>query len=309
MDAQPLTLAVDIGGTKIAAALVAPDGSVLVRGRRATPAVLGGPAVLGEALTLARELLPAGVSLRTIGIGSAGVISTQGTVTGATEAIPGWVGADLATAFADEFGVNAHVLNDVHAHGLGEARFGAGIGQAIVLVVAVGTGVGGCILVEGRLLRGRHGAAGHVGHVALPEAAGIRCSCGATGHAEGLAAGPAILTQFLEQGGRATSAAEVAQAARRPDDPQAGLAREVLDRSGFALGRVLGGLLNTIDPDVVVLGGSVADAGPEWDEAVRRGIAVDALAGVSDTPVVHATAGQDAALLGAAAFAWDQEAA
>ena len=102
-------------------------------------------------------------------------------------------GTDVVTPFAERFGVPVSVLNDVHAHGLGEARFGVGRGRSSVLLIAVGTGIGGCQIVDGAPVLGAHGAAGHVGHLPVPEAAGVPCPCGRIGHLEGLASGPGIV--------------------------------------------------------------------------------------------------------------------
>lgn len=307
MSADIATLAIDIGGTKTAAALVSDAGTVLAHRRRPTEATRGARAVLDGALALGRELVPVGTPLRAVGIGSAGVIDRYGVVTHATESLPGWVGSRLVDEFTAEFAAPASALNDVHAHGLGEARYGAGAGHQTVLLVAVGTGIGGCLTIAGTPCWGAHGLAGHVGHLPVPEAEGLLCPCGRSGHLEGLASGPATLARFRAAGGRAAHTGEVAEIAGRADDPDAGLAQRVLATSGFALGRVIGGLLNVLDPDVVVLGGGLTGAGAEWSSAVRSGIAHDALDAVSDTPVVPARLSDHAALVGAAAYAWDQE--
>ncbi|GAB78731.1 glucokinase [Austwickia chelonae] len=302
-----LTLAVDIGGTKITAALVDPAGRTLDRRGAPTPAEHGATAVLDTALDLGRELT-AGRQITAIGIGSAGVIDPHtGTVTHATDALPGWPGTPLAAAFTDTFGVPAHALNDVHAHALGEARHGAGRGHRSMLLVAVGTGIGGAHVLNGTVLFGEHFVAGHIGHLAAPEAQGIRCSCGRDGHLEGLASGPGILTAFRRAGGQAADtravAALAARARTRPDDPAADLAARTLHLCGRATGRIIGGLANILDPAVIVLTGGVADIGEHWWRSVRDGMSAETMDAVAATPLLPATAGQDAALLGAAAFA------
>ncbi|QGH68376.1 ROK family protein [Pseudactinotalea sp. HY158] len=302
-DERTTSLAVDLGGTKTTVARVTGDGTV--RGRRTVPTgAAGGPgdvvaglvAALGATLA---EATAAGERPTVIGIGSAGVIdSSTGRVTSATDAIPGWAGTHLGRLGREAVGLETHVLNDVHAHGLGEAVYGSGSGRSSMLLVAVGTGIGGAFVLEGRVVLGAHSAAAHVGHVPVPEADDVPCPCGRVGHLEGLASGPGILAAYRRAGGVAADTREVA--ARAGTDP---LAREILTRCARATGRVVGGLLNVLDPELVVLSGGVSEAGEAWWDAVRAGIALDAMTLVSDTPVVAASAGPDAALLGAAHFA------
>ncbi|WP_205413076.1 ROK family protein [Austwickia chelonae] len=310
MSTAELTLAVDIGGTKIAAALVDPAGRILDRRGARTPAESGAAAVLDCALDLGREIT-AGHRIDVVGIGSAGVIDPcTGTVTHATDALPGWPGTPLAKAFAHAFAVPARALNDVHAHALGEARYGAGRGHRSMLLVAVGTGIGGAQVMNGSVLFGEHFVAGHIGHLAAPEAQGIRCSCGRDGHLEGLASGPGILAAFRRAGGEAEDTRAVVALASRStaqtEDPSAALAARTLDICGRATGRVIGGLANILDPAVIILTGGVADIGETWWRSVREGMAVEAMDAVADTPLLPASAGQDAALLGAAVFAQDR---
>lgn len=311
-------LALDIGGTKIAAAVVAADGAVGPVWRVPTPARDGAAAVVAAAVGAGRAAL-AGEGVDLIGIGSAGVIDpATGLVTHATEALPGWAGTPLAREVTTGLGATAYALNDVHAHALGEARHGAGRGLRDVLVIAVGTGVGGALVHDGSVVVGAHAGAGHVGHVAVAEAAGLPCPCGRTGHLEALASGTGIAAahaRALSSSGAGWSprpgtltGADVAALAATTG-AEGALARAVLARAGRALGQVVGGLLNVMDPDIVVLTGSVASAGELWWEAVRAGIAEQAMDLVRSTPFVAATAGPEAALLGAAAHARAEHAA
>ncbi len=292
-------LALDIGGTKIAAALVHPDGRLGQVCRAATPARSGAEAVLRAAIEVGRR---AGADTHpvAVGIGSAGVIDPgSGTVLAATEALPGWTGIPLAQRISAAFQVPAAALNDVHAHGLGEAAYGAGREHRDVLLVAVGTGIGGALVHDGAVLVGAHAVAGHVGHLPIAEAAGLACPCGRVGHLEALASGPALARAVRARGGLAEDGREVAERARL-DGPEGDLSREVLALAAVATGRVVGGLLNVLDPDLVVLTGGVASAGPLWWEGVRAGVAMEAMSRVAATPVRPAAAGAEAALLGAA---------
>lgn len=301
-------VALDIGGTKINAALVrirGGDAEIVETATTPTVASDGHGGVLAAAVRVAEEVLAAhpGTCLDAVGMSAGGVIdSTHGVVTHATDTIPGWAGANLAAPFAAAFGAPFYALNDAHAHGLGEALFGAGRGHDSMLMVAVGTGIGGSIVTHGRLLQGSHGAAGHIGHIGVSEAEGVECTCGRSGHLEGLASGPGILRIAAglgadEEAGR--DGRSLASAAERGD----AAAQEAYRIAGFATGRVIGSLLNTVDVDLVALAGGVTEAYSGWLDAVRQGVAHDAMDVVAATPLTTATRGSQAALLGAAAYA------
>ena len=194
------------------------------------------------------------------------------------------------------------VLNDVHAHALGEARWGGGRGLASVLVVAVGTGIGGAYVEDGAIMLGSHNEAGHIGHVACIAAAGVPCSCGATGHLEPVAAGPGIIAEYVRLGGDATlpdgtpmHGAEIDRRAAAGDVAAQGAER----RAGLALGEVLGSMCNMFDPAAIILSGSVVKCGPHWSEALGQGFLGQAMPPVQDTPLVDGTLGDDAPLIGA----------
>ena len=292
----PLTLALDIGGTKTAAALVTEDGALLDRCRSRTPAALGADAVMAEALGMARALTadraPVGV-----GIGSAGVIDTDtGTVRSATDALPGWTGTDLRGTFHRELGLPVSVANDVHTHALGEHWRGAARDHECVLFVAAGTGVGGALLIDGDVRSGARSAAGHIGHVPVPEADGLACPCGANGHVEAVASGPALERAHRVADGPVTRLEEVVEAAEGGDPS----ARAVLATGARALGTALAGVANVLDPDLIVVGGGVTAAGEHWWPHLRQGIADGTIPALRGLPVAASQLGADAALLGAA---------
>lgn len=316
-----LVLALDIGGTKITAARVriAPDRSraeVLEETTVPTPAREGartvleaaldaGSRVIGDASRTGSASTLGGAEDRTsaVGISTAGVVDVaRGEITHATSSLPGWPGTRVAAAFTERFALPARALNDVHAHGLGEALFGTGQDASSLLLMAVGTGIGGAQVVDGRPVVGVRGAAGHVGHVTVPEAASVPCTCGRVGHLEGLASGPGILDLARRLGAEGAQCADgpvLAAAARAADGP----AREAYRLAGVATGRVIGSLLNVLDAEVVALAGGVVGASEVWDDALRQGVAREAMDVVAATPVVPARAGSRAALLGAAAWA------
>lgn len=302
-------VALDIGGTKIASALVTlEEGAAPVVefvGKVPTEAKRGGAHVLQTAIDSARRVIEAADgAVDGIGVSSAGVINpATGDVTFANELMPGWGGTHLGAELEAAFGVPARVLNDVHAHALGEARWGGGREASSCLVVAVGTGIGGAFVEDGHIMLGAHNEAGHIGHVSCTDAAGVPCPCGATGHLEPIAAGPGIIERYIELGGDAELAdgtpidgAEIDLRAAAGD--KAAIAAE--DRSGHAIGEVLGSLVNMLDPDCVILSGSVAQCGPAWHDAMDRGWHEAVMPPVAETPVVSGELGGDAPLIGAA---------
>ena len=201
--------------------------------------------------------------------------------------MPGWGGTALGSVVTSEFGLPCSVLNDVHAHALGEARHGAGHGKDSVLTVAVGTGIGGAF----------------VNHVATPAAAGVDCPCGGTSHLEPVSAGPGIIREYVRLGGSDTledgSALDGAEIDRRALAGEK-IAQAAEERSGRALGEVLGSMCNMLDPSVIILSGSVAECGKYWHEALEAAFKLQAMPPVQATPIVKGTLGGEAPLIGAA---------
>lgn len=310
-------LAVDIGGTKIAAAPVtlsdAPEARAALGPVRttATAAAQGGPAVLQRvvelALAVAEEYAaenPDGPGLSAVGIASAGVVDTvRGRITSATSLMPGWAGTDLASAVGEALGLPVRVLNDVHAHGYGEWAHGFGAGSGSLLLAAVGTGLGGALIDESRLLLGARSMAGHLGHMNHAAAAGLECSCGRTGHIESIASGTGVAAWYKQRMRRRDPSAEtgkhVAELARLGQDT----AQAVIRESASALGEVLGSAAHLLDPARVVVSGSVAEAGAMWWDALREGFAGTVMDPLADLQPRLGALGPGAPLIGAAIFA------
>lgn len=300
---------VDLGGTKTAAGVVASDGSVVVTDQIPTRNRDGGEAILDATAALVRSLIAAaaaeGIAVQAVGVGSAGVINAaEGTVISATDAILGWTGTRIAAGLAERLGLPAAVVNDVHAHALGEALHGAGAGAGTALMVAFGTGVGGSFVVDGHPLLGHRFVGGHVGHFASPLAvhrgAPLPCSCGHAGHVEAIASGPAIHAAYL-RGGGSTALADtkaVFASARAGDD----LALSVIATAAAAAGQAVGGLVNILDPAVVVISGGLADAGGLWWDAMERAMRAELLAPLAQVPLTRASLGSAAAIVGAASL-------
>lgn len=303
-------LAADLGGTKIASAVVnTAEGTVAANYSRPTPASEGSVAVVAaiiEALSHAKDAAKAEsiTQIQAIGISAAGVIDPQrGTVISATDLIKGWAGTELAKQVKAAFNTEVFVLNDVHAHALGEATLGAGKDYSSILAAAVGTGMGGGLVIDGHVQFGAHYAAGHIGHLPHPLAAGLTCSCGAKGHIETVASGSGQVELYNRDKPanlpRAQSGREITERALKGEV----WATQVIYDSGYALGQTLAGICNLVDPEAIIVSGSVTRSGKQWWQAVTAGFQADALTPVKNTPLISGTLGGNAPLVGAAIWA------
>ncbi|MHA6508432.1 ROK family protein [Tessaracoccus sp. Y1736] len=297
---------VDLGGTKIAVAVVAPDGSMGEVMTAPTPALAGGEAVLDAVADLVTRVTRGIDGVAGVGVGTAGVVdATRGSIISATDTFASWVGTDIAAGLRSRLGWDAtravEVRNDVDAHALGEAWLGAGRGRSSMLMVAVGTGVGGAVVLDGRLWTGAHHVAGEMGHIPTPGAEGLRCPCGVDGHLEAVAAGPAIERAYAAVAGETLPGPQIMAFAATGAEP----ARRVVTEAAVALGRAIAGVATVLDPECVVIGGGVARAGDEWWAPLRdacRGEVVPVLKGLAILP---AALGPEAAILGAARTVFD----
>lgn len=301
------SLALDIGGTKIAGAIVALEGGaqprIVARKTVPTEAARGGDAVLATVIALARELADAAEgTLAGIGVSTAGRVDAHdGSIAYANEIMPGWTGQPLGAALEDAFGIPVTVLNDVQAHALGEARWGAGRSAQTCVVVAVGTGLGGGIIAHGSIVQGNHGFAGELGCVPNPLGSAALGVDEGIVDLEAVAAGSGIEACYRKLTGKALSGAEISQAANDGEDD----ALRIIRQAGYALGVSLAGWTNMLDPDLIVLSGSVAKAGRIWREEVSRGFLERIPDVLSQLPIVNAELGGDAPLVGATEFLLD----
>lgn len=294
----PGVVGVDLGGTKIAAAVVDPDGRVGEVVTRPTPSLEGPDAVLDAVAELVGGIVG---DAPVVGVGAAGVIDpVRGVVESSTDAIAGWAGTDLAGGLSRRLGRPVVADNDVNAHAVGEAWLGAGRGVSSMLLVTAGTGVGAAIVVDGRPLAGRRNMVGEIGHVPARGAERLRCGCGRDGHLEAIASGPGLVRHHARLAGSpATDARAVAAAAGAGDPVAAG----ALADAATALGTALAGLVTTLDPDVVVLGGGLAGAGESWWDTVEATLRRELVDRLADVPLRRPELGAVAAIVGAARLA------
>lgn len=296
------TVGIDIGGTKIAVGAMAESGELISRRSERTPAHSGPQAILATAIRMATELMTV-YPIGAIGVGSAGVIDPVARkVVAATDQLSNWAGTQLGTILEAALGVPVTTHNDVHAHAVGEAFTGAGRGQHIVLVTAIGTGIGGAVVIDGVPQTGAHNVGGHLGHIPVEEAAGLVCPCGRVGHLEAISSGKALLQLYLRLGGSADLVSTREVVAATETDP---IAHAAVTTSALALGRAMGGLVNVVDPDVLIIAGGMRNAGELWWSNVKKGIQTEVMPILKDIPIVPAQLGDDAAIIGAAKCALD----
>ncbi|MEV1023401.1 ROK family protein [Streptomyces sp. NPDC050264] len=301
-----LVAALDIGGTKIAGALVDDQGGILARAQRPTPAQEDAETVMGaveEVLTelTVSELWP---RARAVGIGSAGPVDrSAGTVSPVN--VPGWRGFPLVSRVrAVAGGLPVELVGDGVAMTAAEHWQGAARGHDNALCMVVSTGVGGGLILGGQLHPGPTGNAGHIGHISV-DLDGDPCPCGARGCVERIASGPNIARRALADGWLPeadgdTSAAAVARSAHAGD--RAAVAS--FDRAAQALAAGIAATATLVEIDIAVIGGGVAKAGDVLFVPLRRALRDYAtLSFVQRLTVAPASTGTDAGLVGAAAAA------
>lgn len=299
-----LTLALDIGGTKLAAGLVDADGNLVERFVTATPGEDAEAVWAAAAGLIDAAVARAGAPVRAVGLGSAGPIDLPaGTVSPIN--LPAWRRfpiVDRVRALVP--GVPVRLAGDGLCMALGEQWRGAARHARFLLGMVVSTGVGGGLVLDGRPYPGRSGNAGHVGHVVV-DPAGRPCTCGGRGCVETVAAGPAVVRWARAHGWQpppdTVVDAETLAAAAAAGDP---IARRAYRRGADALAAMIASVAAVCDLDAVVIGGGVARSGSVLFDPLR-----DALAGyagldyLGDLTVRPAELGADAGLVGAAALA------
>ncbi|WP_274363022.1 ROK family protein [Paenibacillus thermotolerans] len=307
-------IGVDIGGTKIRFAAVNRQGGILLDRVVPTEAKKGAAHVMsavmegiGDLLEAARSSLPESAPAG-IGVGSAGQIDfNTGRVAFAVDTLPGWTGTPIRDNILTRWSMPVYVDNDVNVVALAEMVYGAGRSLDHFVCLALGTGIGGAIVTGGELLRGVFGGAGELGHVTV-DYRGPRCSCGNYGCVELYASGTGI----------ARIAKEAAQRQGIADDrfPDAkavvtewlagdAFAEAVMEEAVTALSGAVAGWIHTFNPQAVVIGGSVAEAGEPFFRLLREKAAVRTSPAMREAcRIIPATVGNDSGVIGAAAQVW-----
>ncbi|MEH1795568.1 ROK family protein [Nostoc sp.] len=315
-----LILALDFGGTKLAAALVNIGSRKWLRyERRLSPIGADASTDLGIMRSLIYSLLE-DAKPAAIGVSFGGPVDASTGTVRLSHHVAGWENIPLKGLLEDEFGVSVGVDNDANVAALGEHRFGAGQGYDSLFYITVSTGVGGGWILNGQPWRGAGGMAGEIGHIVV-DPAGPVCLCGKRGCVERLASGPymaqnareilenepqrrgelrdgKVLRDLVGDDLRLLTGQLVSEAAAAGDE----LAQEVLHKAAWALGVGIGNVANLMNPQRFVLGGGVTKAGEDFWRVVRRVARETALPEV-DFEIVPAVLGDDAPLWGGVAIA------
>jgi glucokinase len=306
----PAVLALDVGGTKLAAGVVRADGTVQSF-RTIETGVHDGPGpVVGRLLDLGEKALAevGHPDIVAVGIGCGGPLDPVTGVILGPPGLPGWDEVPLGHLVTERLGLPAYVENDASAAALAEHRWG-GWGVRSLVYLTVSTGFGGGVVIDGELFRGAAGQGGELGHVVV-DWQGRPCGCGAQGCAEAYVSGTSIARRAKEALGRRTSslnsvkdltARDVAEHARAGDE----LALAVWDETTAMLGRMVAVIVNVCEPDLVVLGGGVTRAGRQLLDPVRAAALRQAMPPAAKAcDVVLSRHGDRAGVLGAAAIAF-----
>lgn len=306
---------IDIGGTNIKYGLFDRKGKVIHKEQRPTLAEKGADPLMHLVTNIGESLLYWAAEeekdVRWLGVGSPGAINNQtGKVIGQCPNIAGWQGMDIASVLNERLNIPVHVDNDVNCMALAESRFGAAVGYDSVVCVAVGTGVGGGVILNGKLWRGSSHSGGEIGHLTI-DYDGPKCACGSRGCIEVYCASAGIISRtkdklkggltevfdsVLDDGLDSLTIKKLFLAAKKNDS----VALEVIQETAEKLGAGLTGVINLLNPQALVIGGGVAEGGAGFVEAVAEEIRKRAFDSATENlRVARATLGNDAGFIGA----------
>lgn len=306
-------IGIDVGGTNVKLALVNDNGQIVYSNSVPTRAEMGYEFTVNNIKQAIYELLKEtkleAKDIQGIGFGFPGQVDYKAGIVRNAPNIPGWVEVPIAKLIEDEFHIPTRVDNDVRCAALGELNYGAGKGCENMVCITVGTGIGSGLIINGKLVRGASNAAGEIGHIKLQMHDGPICGCGDTGCFEAFASGPSIVAMAEEyiKGGKSTKFREMANGtaitpfivceAAKAGDP---VAQRIFTIMGEYLGIGLSSVVNLLNPEKIIIGGGVADAGeilmrPLVDTLRKRAMKI---AG-SAVEVVPAQLGNTAGVIGA----------
>lgn len=313
-----VSLGLDVGGTKMAGILMTADGSIVAKEAQYTLASEGGNAVLERLIVLAEKLLDKSKNcLMGIGVATPGIVDADNQfVRFISTEIPGWRNLPIAQVLSSRFGVRVLIENDGRMAALAEHHLGVGRGCENFVTIVLGTGVGGGIVANNEILSGGHGGGGRLGHISV-DPRGPICSCGNRGCLELYASGTALaeafraaisqnpyefsIGKFLDQQSEEFSGRNVIELAESGND----LARTVLEHAGEKLGLAMVQVIRMMDPEKIVIGGSISAAGDLLIVPARHVLSTYCPEEFPFTPSIEkAKFGRDASVVGAALLGW-----
>ena len=299
---RPTVLAFDIGGTKVAAGVV--DGSGVIHAFLSAPTrpEEGPEPVLARLFALGRRAVSeSGLpwsQIAAVGIGCGGPLDAERGLLLAPPHLPGWVGIPVADLAEREFGRPAVLENDGTAAAAGEHLYGAGAGARHLVYLTISTGVGGGVVVDGRLFRGPFGNGSELGHITVDWHGRLCRGCGRRGCLEAYVSGTSIGERGREAGLDAPTAADVAAAAREGDP----VAAAVWEETVAALASGITSIVNIFEPEVVVIGGGVSRSGEQLLGPVRDLVRAHAIGSAGHGDIVRSALGDHVGVVGAAAI-------
>lgn len=308
-------IGIDVGGTNVKIALVDKSGKIIYSNSVPTYAKMGYEYTVNNIKQAIKDLMKetntTAKDIDGIGFDFPGQVDYKTGVVKLAPNIPGWVNVPIAQMIEEEFHIPTRIDNDVRCAALGEMKFGAGHGCENFVCITVGTGIGSGLVVNGQLVRGASNAAGEIGHIKLQMKDGLICGCGDTGCLEAYASGPSIvaMAQDYIKGGKSTKFREMAAAeggeitpymvakAAEAGDP---VAKRIFAIVGEYIGIGLTSVINLLNPEKVIIGGGVAEAGDLLLDPIRKTIKERAMvvAG-SAVEIVPAQLGNSAGVIGA----------
>ena len=305
-------IGIDVGGTNVKVALVNDEGQIIYSDSVPTRAEMGYEYTVNNIKQAIYELLKEtkteASEIEGIGFGFPGQIDCKAGIVKLLPNIPGWVNVPIAQIMEDEFHIPTRIDNDARCAALGEYFAGAGKGCENIVCVTVGTGVGSGIIINGKVVRGASNAAGEIGHIKLQMKDGLICGCGDTGCMEAYVSAPSIVAMAEDyiKGGKSTKYREmatpeiyayiVAEAAKAGDK----VAQRIFKIMGEYLGIGLSSVVNLLNPEKIIIGGGVADAGDIFLNPVRETINARAMEiSAAAVEIVPAQLGNRAGVIGA----------
>ncbi|MBI2428293.1 MAG: ROK family protein [Ignavibacteriales bacterium] len=311
--AQQLAIGVDLGGTTVKTGLISADGNILATSKLPTRADENPQAVIEQIKKSVSEVLKStnGATVAGIGIGAPGLIQNPGGIVKNPPNLKGWDVVPLADEIAKEFKMRVEVDNDANVAAVAEAKFGAGKDYPNFLFIIWGTGVGGGVIMNNQIYRGPSGGAGEVGHISI-NYEGLLCNCGTRGCVEAYIGQKYLSNRTIEKlranpnskimevvGGDLDKVAPVyiSKAAEMGDK----LATDILVEAGTLLGVMIGGVMNTLDFRLTVIGGGVSAVGNFVYNAITESVKKNVQKPLRDgIKVIRAELGNDAGIFGAA---------
>ncbi len=294
-----IAIALDLGGTQLRVAAVDETGAIVRREAVSTQAQAGPDIVIEQMAELARRTIAAIPVAEIIGVGvcSPGPLDANEGVIMAIATISNFENVPIVKILEDKLKSTVRLANDAVAAAIGEWKFGSGQGLGNLVYITVSTGIGGGVISDGRVLRGRRGFAGHIGHMSIV-ANGKRCGCGCRGCWEAYASGTAFTDRARQKFGSEVRAAQVFELAAQGNET----AQSLVDEQAEFLGIGIINMLHLYSPERVVLGGGVSNGFDQLLPGIQARIQSDAMLSFRGVEIVRASLGDNSGLLGVASL-------